>query len=191
VHTKGVAVSDPADVSTSAASLTFVRVSQIAGDVDSPSMNPLARHPGSIAIVLAALAVVAAVFTLARPQFQGKYEGKTINLAEQDTISPAAVRAAFAAEGVQLRYSYDWEGGVMLSNLPPDEQGGREAVQVTVGGRTGMVDYGPQVTPYDERFENVLVTYDGTDRAILDRVEAAVDTLKSKRQPAAALLTES
>jgi hypothetical protein len=154
-------------------------------------MNPLTRPPGSIAIVLAALAVVAAVFTLARPQFHGKYEGKTINLAEQDTISPAAVRVAFAAEGVQLRYSYDWEGGVVLSNFPPAEQGGREAVLVTVGGRTGMVDYGPQVTPYDERFENVLVTYDGTDPAILDRVEAAVDTLRSKRQPAAALLTES
>jgi hypothetical protein len=175
-------------VSTSAASLTFVRVSQLAGGVDSPSMNPLTRHPGSIAIVLAALAVVAAVFTLARPQFHGKYEGKTINLAEQDTISPAAVRAAFAAEGVQLRYSYDWEGGVVLSDVPPDQQGGPEAVQVTVGGRTGRVDYGPQVTPYDERFENVLVTYDGTDPAILDRVEAAVDTLRSRRQPAAAFL---
>jgi hypothetical protein len=178
-------------VGTSAASLTFVRESQLAGGVDSPSMNPLTRHPGSVAILLAALAVVAAVFTLARPQFHGKYEGKTINLAEQDTISPAAVRAAFAAEGVQLRYSYDWEGGVVLSNLPPIEQGGRQAVQVTVGGRTGMVDYGPQVTPYDERFENVLVTYDGTDSTMLNRVEAAVDTLRSKRQPAAALLTES
>lgn len=178
-------------MSSSAASLTFLRVSQASGDVDAPSVNPLTRYPVSIAIVVAALATTAAVFTLARPQFHGKYEGKTINLAEQDTISPAAVRTAFAAEGVQLRYSYEWEGGVVLSNVPPAEQGRREAVLVTVGGRTGMVDYGPQVTPYDERFENVLVTYDGTDPAMLNRVEAAVDTLKSKRQPAAALLTES
>jgi hypothetical protein len=150
-------------------------------------MNPLTRHSGSIAIVLAALAIVAAVFTLARPQFHGKYEGKTINLAEQDTISPAAVRAAFAAEGVQLRYGYDWEGGVVLSNVPPDEQGGREAVQVTVGGRTGMVDYGPQVAPYDQRFENVLVIYDGTNPAVLNRVEAAVGTLRRQVPPFAEL----
>jgi hypothetical protein len=141
-------------------------------------MNPLTRHPMSIAIVLAALAVVAAVFTFARPQFHGKYEGKRINLAEQDTISPTAVRAAFAAEGVQLRYSYDWEGGVVLSNVPPTEQGQRKDVQVIVGGRIGNVDFGPKVSSYDERFENVLVTYDGSVAATLDRVKAAVHTLK-------------
>jgi len=141
-------------------------------------MNPLTRHPVSIAIVLAALAAVTAVFTLARPQFHGKYEGKTINLAEQDTISPAAVRAAFAAEGVRLRYGYDWEGGVVLSNVPPAEQGRRKGVQVIVGGRIGNVDFGPKVSSYDERFENVLVTYDGSDAATLDRVKAAVHTLR-------------
>jgi hypothetical protein len=145
-------------------------------------MSGLARYPLSIAIVLAALATVAAVFTLARPQFHGKSHGKTINLAEQDTISPAAVRAAFAAEGVQLRYSYDWEGGVVLSNVPPGEQGTREDVQVIVGGRIGTVDYGPQVTPYDERFENILITYDGTDAATLHQVKAAVDTLRREER---------
>jgi len=136
----------------------------------------------AIAIVLAALATVAAVFTLARPQFHGKYQGKTINLAQQDTISPAAVRAAFAAQGVQLRYSYDWEGGVVLSNVPPAAEGGRKDVQVIVGGRIGTVDYGPRVTPYDERFENILVTYDGTDAATLHQVKAAVDTLRREER---------
>jgi hypothetical protein len=143
-----------------------------------PQMNPLTRHPVSIAIVLAALAAVAAVFILARPEFQGKSEGEWINLAEQDTISPAAVRAAFAAEGVRLRYGYDWDGGVVLSNVPPAEQGRREDVQVIVGGGIGNVDFGPKVSSYDERFENILVSYDGTDAATLHRVKAAVHTLK-------------
>jgi hypothetical protein len=141
-------------------------------------MNPLTRHAVSIAVVLAALAGIAAVFTLARPEFHGKYEGKTIDLAQQDTITPAAVRTAFAAEGVRLRYSHDWEYGVVLSNVPPAEQGQKGKVQVTVGGRTGTVDYGPRIAPYDERFENILVAYDGTDASTLERVKAAVITLR-------------
>jgi hypothetical protein len=40
------------------------------------------------------------------------------------------------------------------------------------------VEYGPHIAKYDERFENILVTYDGTDAATLNRVEAAVDELK-------------
>jgi hypothetical protein len=31
---------------------------------------------------------------------------------------------------------------------------------------------------YDERFQNILVTYDGTDAATLERVKAAVNTLR-------------
>ena len=31
---------------------------------------------------------------------------------------------------------------------------------------------------YDERFENILVTYDGTDAATLERVKAAVNALR-------------
>ena len=141
-------------------------------------MNPLTRHPMSIAIVLAAFAAVMAVFTLARPEFQGKSEDKMINLAEQDTISSAAVRTAFAAEDVRLRYSYEWVFGVVLSNVPSAEQGRSKGVQVMVGGRSGNVDFGPKVGSYDERFENILVTYDGTDAATLERVKAAVNTLR-------------
>jgi hypothetical protein len=45
-------------------------------------------------------------------------------------------------------------------------------------GRSGNVDFGPKVGSYDERFENILVTYDGTDAATLERVKAAVNTLR-------------
>src|SRR5688572_28373920 len=124
-------------------------------------MRLFTRHPVSIAIVLAAIAGVAAIFTFARPEYLGKFEENTINLAEQDTVSPTAVRAAFAAEGIPLRFSYDWAYGVVLSNVPQAEQGTRRNIQVNIGGRTGKVDYGPELTPYDARFENILVTYDG------------------------------
>jgi hypothetical protein len=142
-----------------------------------PQMNPLRRHPVSIAIVLAALAAVMAIFTLVRPEFQRKSEVRMINLAEQETISPTGVRTAFAAEGLRLRYGYDWEFGVVLSNVPSAEQGRRTGVQVIVGGRTGNVDFGPKLSSYDARFENLLVTYDGTDAPTLDRIKAAVRTL--------------
>jgi hypothetical protein len=141
-------------------------------------MSSLTRHPVPTAIVLAALATVVAVFTLGRPESRAKSEDRMINLAAQDTISPTAVRAAFAAEGVRLRYSYDWEFGVVLSNVPPAEQGRQKDIQVMVGGRAGSVDFGPKVSSYDERFENILVTYDGTEAATLDRVKAAVSKLK-------------
>jgi hypothetical protein len=49
---------------------------------------------------------------------------------------------------------------------------------VVVGGRTGRVGFGAQATSFDERFENVLVTYDGTDEAVVERLEAAVDELE-------------
>jgi hypothetical protein len=141
-------------------------------------MRLLTRHPLAGALVLATLAAAAAFFTFALPQYQGKYEEHMINLAEQETVSPTAVRAAFAAEGIRLRYSYDWPFGVALSDVRPSEQGRRKHIQVTVGGRTGRVDYGPELAPYDTRFENVLVTYNGSDEAMLDRVEAAVSTLR-------------
>jgi hypothetical protein len=135
------------------------------------------RHPISLAIVLAALACVTGIFLFARPVVPQKYEENLINLADQDTVTPSAVRTAFASEGIRLRYSYDWAFGVVLSNVPPAQQGVRKKVNVTVGGRKGKVDYGPQVTAYDERFENVLVTYDGDDAETLARVEAAVHKL--------------
>jgi hypothetical protein len=51
-------------------------------------------------------------------------------------------------------------------------------VIVAVGARTGRLSFGPELTSYDERFENVLVTYDGTDEAVVNRLDAAVEALK-------------
>lgn len=98
------------------------------------------------------------------------------NLAEQDYLSPARVRAAFAAEGVPLPYS------TRIANLTTFSNGRRgataEKLFVQIGARTGRIGFGPELTPYDERFENVLVTYGGPDEALLARVKDAVAALK-------------
>jgi hypothetical protein len=140
-------------------------------------MRLVARHPVSLVIVLAAFAAVAAVFTFARPQYHRPYESKMTNLAEQDYISPKTVRAAFAREGLALRY-LSATNLTVLSDVPSAEQGHPGKVVVVVGGRTGMIGLGPELDPYDERFDNVLVTYDGTNGATVDRVKAAVAALK-------------
>jgi hypothetical protein len=138
----------------------------------------LTRYPVVLGVTLAAAALLTALFTVARPQSGGKFSGEMINLAEQDYVSPTAARAAFKAEGVSLRYSYAFANGVVLSDLPPARQGRGTPVLVTVGGRTGRVSYGPKITPYDQRFENVLVTYSGADEVVTDRLDAAVAALK-------------
>lgn len=136
------------------------------------------RSRVTLVIALATVALVAAVFTVARPHYDGKFDDKMIDLAEQDYVSPASVRAAFAAEGVSLRYSYDFANGTVLSDVPKARQGRGTPILVTVGGGVGMVSYGPELTAYDERFENVLVTYGGADDAVVDRLDAAVSELE-------------
>jgi hypothetical protein len=51
-------------------------------------------------------------------------------------------------------------------------------LQVMVGPKTGRGSWGPKLEPYDERFDNVLVTYGGHDEALLRQVEAAVSDLR-------------
>ena len=138
----------------------------------------LARHAISVALVATALALTAAVFLLARPQYE-RYPsggGEMIDFSEVRHYAPASVREAFAAHGVPLRTRSVFSGLVTLGT--PRGARTADALQVVVGPRTGTGSFGPELEPYDERFGNVLVTYGGTDERLLDRVEAAVDDLR-------------
>jgi hypothetical protein len=65
---------------------------------------------------------------------------------------------------------------VILSTTP--DRLTADALNVVVGPRAGRGSYGPELESYDERFGNVLVTYGGGDKRLLDRVKAAVDVLR-------------
>ncbi|MGH3070948.1 MAG: hypothetical protein ACRDNB_01600 [Gaiellaceae bacterium] len=140
-------------------------------------MRLLTRHPVSLAIVLAAAGAIAAVFTFARPQLESEPGTEMVNLAEKDYISPDAVRAAFADADLPLRYTTRFGSLLILHSDPPPQTA--EKLSVVLGARTGRVSFGAKYNAYDERFENVVVTYGGSDEALLARIESAVATLKS------------
>ena len=134
------------------------------------------RHPLTLLVVLAALMATAGVFVFARPAYEPEYGSKTIDFSEVTYHSPAAVRQAFAAEGIRL-FTVSRVGGMLiLSNTQGHLTA--DALNVVVGPRTGSGSYGPELESYDERFGNVLVTYGGQDEQLLDGVEAAVDSLR-------------
>jgi hypothetical protein len=139
------------------------------------------RHLVSLAVALAA---VAAVVVFAHPQLASDLTiepgTEMVDLAEKDFISPAAVRAAFAAEGLPLPYTTAI-GSPPLVTLSNSARGTATAGKlfVLVGARTGRVGFGAKFTEYDERFENVMVTYGGGDEAMLTQIRAAVETLRN------------
>ena len=100
-----------------------------------------------------------------------------VDLAEKDYISPAAVRAAFAAESLPLRYMTRSGLLLVLHSDPPPQTA--EKLSVVVGARKGRVGFGARYNAYDDRFENVMVTYGGSDDALLARIKAAVATLNN------------
>lgn len=139
-------------------------------------MRLVARYPAPFIVVLSACATIAAVFTFARPQYHPRYESKTIDFSQVRHYSPDAVRSAFAKQGITLRANSHFYGITMLSKVAvPDA----DALQVSVGPRTGKVDWGPKLEPYDERFANVAVTYGGRDAKLLERVKTVVSSLRS------------
>jgi hypothetical protein len=140
----------------------------------------LLRYRVSVAVVLAGVAGVVAVFVFARPQLASEPGTEMVNLAEKDYISPAAVRAAFAAEGLPLPYTNTVGSPplLILSNSPRGTATA-EKLFVLVGARTGRVGFGAKFTEYDERFENVMVTYGVGDEAVLAQIKAAVAALKN------------
>ncbi len=138
----------------------------------------MTRYAVSLVVLLVAFLTVGGVLVLARPEYRDANESEMIELAERAFVAPTAVRSAFAAEGVRLPYRSRFARLTMFSSVPPARQGQLGKVIVVVGPRTGRISFGPEVASYDERFENVLVTYDGTDDAVVDRLDAAVEALK-------------
>jgi len=130
----------------------------------------------SVLVVAGAVLAAAALLAVARPQLDQGDGSEMIDFSEEAYHSPAAVRAAFAAEGVRLRVASRFNGFVTLSNEPRPLTA--DALQVNLAPRSGKGSWGPRLEPYDERFGNVLVTYGGTDRRLLANVEAAVAALR-------------
>jgi len=139
-------------------------------------MSFVARNVAGVLIVLAACLAALGVFTFARPQYHPLYESKMIDFSKLHHYDRGAVRAAFAARGIDL-YAGD-NPAVGMSTFSSDPAFRADAVQVVVGPRPGTGSFGPKLESYDERFGNVMVTYGGQDERLLDRVKAAVDDLR-------------
>ena len=139
-------------------------------------MRLVARYPAPFIVVLSACATIAAVFAFARPQYNQRYESKTIDFSQVRHYSPGTVRSAFAKQGITLRPNSNFYGITMLTRVAVPNA---DALQVSVGPRTGKADWGPKLEPYDERFGNVAVTYGGRDAKLLERVKTAVSSLRS------------
>ena len=89
------------------------------GRADAPGMPSLPRYSVSILAVVGAILATFAVFTLARPQYHPRYESKMIDFSKQDYYRPAALRQAFAAQGIKLHGAEGHAPGfLLLSNAP-------------------------------------------------------------------------
>jgi hypothetical protein len=141
---------------------------------DVPEVAFLPRYWMSILVLVGATLATLAIFTFARPQYHPRYESRMINFSEQNYLSPDTVRRAFAKHGIRLKSSPAFE--FTLLNVPRAVQA--DDLQVVVGPRTGTGSFGPKLASYDNRFENVMVTYGGRDELLLREVKAAVSSLR-------------
>jgi hypothetical protein len=139
-------------------------------------MSLILRYPISLVLVLAALAGTAAVFTVARPQFRSADGSEMVDFSKRTYRSLETVQSAFAAEGIQVRVVGRFNGFITLSNGSAPVQA--DALQVVVAPKSGNGSWGPRLEPYDERFDNLLVTYGGKDERLLARVKSAVSALR-------------
>ena len=136
----------------------------------------LPRHPASIVLLATAMLATASVFVFARPQYHPRYESVMVDFSRQHYYSPAVVRRAFAAQGIRLRHPTRVGSSILwLSTTDPPSTHG---LSVMVGPRTGHGSWGPKLEAYDERFGNLLVTYGGSDEHRLERIKAAVASLR-------------
>jgi hypothetical protein len=140
-------------------------------------MALLGRYRISLALVVAVAAVVAGVFTFAGPEYDSQHGSKMIDIAELHHYPLTQVRAAFAKHGLRLRYDNSPSEPLLLST-----QAGpwtTDAFYVYyVGLRSGRMSWGPDSDgAWEKRLGNLLVHYGGSDGALLERVQAAVDEL--------------
>jgi hypothetical protein len=134
----------------------------------------LPRYSVSILVVGGATLATFALFTFARPQYQPRYESKMIDFSKQNYLSPDTVRVAFGKQGIRLLTSSVFD--LTLLRMPRAVQA--DDLHVVVGPRTGTGSFGPKLESYDNRFDNVMVTYGGHDEQLLQEVKAAVSSLR-------------
>jgi hypothetical protein len=134
----------------------------------------LPRHSASILVIVGATLATFPVFTFVRPEYHPRNESKMIDFLKQHYISPDAVRAAFAKQGIRLRSWPAFEFRVLTTRKAAQA----DDLQVLVGPRNGTGSFGPKLESYDDRFENVMVTYGGHDERLLQAVKAAVVSLR-------------
>jgi hypothetical protein len=137
-----------------------------------PRVAPLV----AFAVVAAALTV--GVLSLARAQVAEPEESEMIDFSEQRYYEPGIVQQAFGSHGIDLPVRSRSNGLLVLSDDPLLRAG---SLQVAVAPRTGTGSWGPELDAYDERFGNLLVTYDGQDEQLLADVKAAVADLRGAR----------
>jgi hypothetical protein len=139
-------------------------------------VTPILRFRVSIPVALVASVAMAAVFVLVLPAYHLQYENTMVDFSKQHYYSPNVVRRSFARQGITLHAGERFGGMTWLSNaslpFPAD------SLQVMVAERNGRASWGPKLQAYDERFGNVFVTYGGHDERLLERVKAAVTTLR-------------
>lgn len=138
-------------------------------------VQAVTRSPVLVVAMLAALFGTVAVFTFAKPVQRDRYESEMIDFSSREYLSPDSVRRSFLAHGIDLRYRTQFFGFEGLSNV---RTWTASDLQVQVAPRRGRGSWGPKLERYDERFDNVLVTYGGNDEDLLRRVKAAVADLR-------------
>ena len=132
------------------------------------------RYWVSLTIVLSAVAATALVFgyglqRTSSPNFRYRH----VDLARVHHYSLAAVRRAFAAHDIHLRYAPPMSGVQILRPSASSQ------LFVAVGARHGTANW--EMKPkniYDDAFGNLDITYLGTNPATLAAIKAAVTDLR-------------
>ncbi|MFL5955540.1 MAG: hypothetical protein ACJ76I_15685 [Gaiellaceae bacterium] len=142
----------------------------------------VARHPVSVLIVAAALAIAAAVFVFARPQYRPEVTVRNYDMSTRARYTVREVREAFAAHGIDLRYSRLLPGdrGAWVRNLSavPAIESDTSHVNVSVFGPRTKLGWGITHERLETITGNVAVTYDGGNDDVLRRAKAAVADLR-------------
>jgi hypothetical protein len=141
------------------------------------AMEFASRHLLAIGIVMVSVFAASGVLLFAVPEYQPRYESRMIDFSQRDYYSPSRVRGVFAAHGVRLVPTAGESG--FVTYYRPGSRGDATALQVSIAPPHGQGSWGPELQRYDERFGNVLVTYGGSDAALLTRVEAAVSSIRN------------
>jgi hypothetical protein len=142
----------------------------------------VARHPLGVLIVAAALAATAAVFVFARPQYRPDVTVRNYDMSTRTHYTVREVREAFAAHGIDLRYSrlLPGERGTWVMNLSavPAIASDTSHVNVSVFGPRTKLGWGITHERLETVRGNVAATYDGDNDDVLRRAKDAIGELR-------------